>query len=418
VESVGWVSGTKDLLCGLLSSSALLMYVRSVQVRSQINKHRWDYRWRYLVGTVFFILAMLAKPTAVVVPLMAGVISIFFLNRSLTKTLVSLLPWFLLMLPFLYWTQKYQPASWADPLPIWARPAVALDALAFYFYKLLWPIHLTIDYGHNPKTIAANHEIYFTWILPVVAIGLLYWRYPRSRPVAAAGLLFLMPLLPILGFVPFEFQLTSTTADHYLYLPMLGIAVLLAWTITRYPIPMGMVLVVLLALAVRTVLQEPVWQDSQSLFRHALEVNPNSIQARDNLGFLAGREARRFETAGNKLAARQYFDQSIYWYRQSVTRDPTNVPSMYNLALDYQRIGRIDLGREQIRRMVQVQDELSPDLKADPLHLASLLLQFDDAPSAIALLDRVLTRDPSNLGSMQMRAIVERKLRQSSTRPH
>lgn len=418
VESVGWISGTKDLLCGLLSSSALLMYVRSVQIKLMNPKGWWPSRWRYLLGLLFFVLAMLSKPTAVVVPLMAAVIALLFLNRSVRQTILSLFPWFVLMIPFLYWTRKYQPAPWADPLPVWARPAVALDAITFYFYKLIWPIHLCIDYGHNPKTIAANHTIYFTWIVPIAAAAVLWWRYERCRPMVAAALLFLMPLLPVLGLVPFEFQMVSTTADHYLYLPMVGAGALLAWTITRSKIPITAVFVLLIALATRTILQEPVWQNSRSLFHHALAVNPNSIEACDNLGFVTGRDARRLIDAGRAADAHPLFDESIDWYRRSLARENTNVPSMYNLALDYQMIGRTGLGLEQIHKIVQLQPELPEGLKMDPpVRLAQILVDFGDLPGAAAWLDQVIRENPNNLAAMQWRIRVDQMMQHPATRP-
>lgn len=415
VESVAWISGTKDLLCGLLSVTSLLFYVRSIQIRSEIPKGWWHYRWRYLLALLFFIIAMLAKPTAIVVPLMAAVLAIFFCNRTLKKTMFSLSPWFLLMIRFITWTQKYQPAPWADPLPVWARPAVALDAIAFYFYKLVWPIHLCIDYGHNPVHIAANHTIYFTWIVPVIVAGLLWWRYPKSRPVAAIASLFLMPLLPVLGLVPFEFQLTSTTADHYLYLPMLGIGALLAWAIIRFKLPIATVLILLFVLAIRSILQEPVWQNSRTLFKHTLDVNPGSVQACDNLGFGAWWDANQLAGANQGTEARPFYEESISWYLQSLQKAPTNVPSMRNLAADYEKIDRHDLAVEQLRRIVEVQPQIPPGLRVDPIRLAHLLNDFEDWADEISVLDQILQHDPGNFPAMKMRERAEGKLKTPAT---
>jgi hypothetical protein len=396
VESVGWISGTKDLLCGLFSVSALLMQMRSVQTRSNDPHKRWPARWRYWIGLLFFILAMLSKPTAVVVPLMCVVITVCLLGQPLRKTIISLIPWFLLMIPCLYLTQKVQPAPWASPLPIWVRPVVAADALAFYFYKLVLPIHLCIDYGHNQKAIVANHEIYFTWILPAVIAMLLLRRCSKHLPVLAAWLLFLLPLAPILGFVPFEFQLISTTADHYLYLPMVGVALFAAWLIQRFCVPNWITIVILTTLGIRCVLQEPYWHDTRSLFNHTLAINPRSVPSLDGMGYITGRDARRLTDAGQIVAGRKLFKESIAWYQKSLAYDPNSTPSMLNLALDYQKIGRTDLGLQQIHHIVQVQPEIPQGLRADPISLAHLLIDFGDTPGAIAWLDDVLGRDPAN----------------------
>jgi hypothetical protein len=402
VESVGWISGTKDLLCGLLSVSALLMYVRSVQLNSPDARGRWPGRWRYLLGILFFVLAMLSKPTAVVVPLMAAVIGVFLLDLPIRRVVLTLLPWFLLMIPCLIWTQKVQPAEGSNPVPVWVRPAVAADAIAFYLCKLVWPIHLCIDYGHNPRAIIASHLICYSWILPAIVAVVLWRRYTEHRPAIAAALLFLLPLGPILGLVPFEFQLISTTSDHYLYLPMVGVGLFVAWAIKRFEISNGIV-VILIGLGIRSLLQEPTWQDTRSLFLHALAVNPRSVASFDGLGFVTGRDARQLSDAGRNAEARPLFDESIDWYRKSLAYEPESVPSMLNLALDYQKIGRTDLGLEQIHRMVQVQPSLPEGLRADPITLAHLLSDFGDIPGMIAWLDDVLRRDPGNINAAVLR---------------
>ena len=76
VESVAWISEMRGLLAGMLSLLALLAYVRSV--RGRVRANRW-----YFLATLLFALALLAKPSAVAVPLMAGLIDALILNRPM-----------------------------------------------------------------------------------------------------------------------------------------------------------------------------------------------------------------------------------------------------------------------------------------------------------------------------------------------
>src|SRR5215472_12115333 len=57
--------------------------------------------------------------------------------------------------------------------PFWARPFVALDAVAFYLYKTVWPLALTSAYGRSPQAVLeTSASAYGTWLLPVaVALG-------------------------------------------------------------------------------------------------------------------------------------------------------------------------------------------------------------------------------------------------------
>src|SRR4051812_38443706 len=87
VEPVGWVSGMKDVLCGLLSLVALWQYVEFAicdrrfaigeegvafipfDRQSQIA-NRKSQIFHYLVASLGFLLALLSKPSAVTVPLL------------------------------------------------------------------------------------------------------------------------------------------------------------------------------------------------------------------------------------------------------------------------------------------------------------------------------------------------------------
>jgi len=56
-------------------------------------------------------------------------------------------------------------------------------------------------------------------------------------------------------------------------------------------------------------------------------------------------------------------------------------------------------------------------LRADPIHLAKLLVEFGDTPGAIAWLDQVIARDPSNLLAMQLRARAQERLNHPTSGP-
>ncbi len=388
VESVGWVSGTKDLLCGLFACAALLCYVRSIRVR-EARSSAWPARWCFASATLFFVLAMLSKPTAVVVPLMAVAVSVFLLRRPVGKTVRGLSLWFVLMVPFLIVTKLVQPATWQSPLPWWDRPAIAADAVAFYFLKLIWPLHLGIDYGRTPAAVAATGAIYYTWLLPIGVAWLLFSKR-RVWPVGvAAGFLFLIPLLPLLGFSAFEFQVHSTTSDHYLYLPMFGVAVLAAWIVSKWtnPFVVGVATMMMLALGTRSVLQEPVWQNTRSLFENAIKVNPRSVASFDGLGFIAGREARLLPKSDPGSAA--LFEESARWYERSLVYDPTSAESSINLWLDYDALG---LSRP-----------ISPEPHADPITVALGLARFGDLRGALQWVDDDLLRHPSHFQSAALR---------------
>src|SRR5205814_4354239 len=102
-----------------------------------------------------------------------------------------------------------------------------------YLYKLVWPLRLGIIYDRTPQKVLSEHWAYYTWIAPAAIAVLLLLLRKRYRWLLAAAGIFCLALLPVLGFVPFDFQETSTVASHYLYLAMLGPALALAIALRR-----------------------------------------------------------------------------------------------------------------------------------------------------------------------------------------
>src|SRR5262249_20088843 len=80
VEAVAWATGFKDVLCGFLSCVALWQYLRYAQESGEATSSgqapqvqaRRSVR-RYGLATGAFVLALLAKPMAVVVPVVAWI---------------------------------------------------------------------------------------------------------------------------------------------------------------------------------------------------------------------------------------------------------------------------------------------------------------------------------------------------------
>ena len=303
VEPVAWASGLKDLLCGLLTLTAVWQYLRYailVPVKfptgerwtpaaAEEARHPWlePRQLHWALATAAFVAAMLAKPTAVAAPLICFALDYWILRRQFGRILKSLVPWLVLTIPFVLICVKVQVAqSFADYGNPLFRPLVAGDALLFYLGKLIAPIHLAVDYGRQPAIMLSHHWIYFAWIVP---LALACWIIARRRKrpwLVAASFVFVAPLLPVLGFKPFLMQSISTTADHYLYLAMLGPAVALASVLTRHRrISVAIACAILFATYTALCIQQSrVWMHDQTLWTHTLEVNPNSFVALIHLG--------------------------------------------------------------------------------------------------------------------------------------
>jgi hypothetical protein len=273
VEPVAWASGLKDVLAGLLALSAVWFHLR-------------DQRRSDIVALIAFILAMLAKPQALVTPLIVLVIDVWILGRTWRTSIRTLWPWLLLMVACAITTKLIQDAPMVADCPLWSRPLIAGDAVAFYLQKLVVPWPLIPDYGRTPAQVIERGWVYWTPLIPLALIVLLWIFRNRVRWLIASFLIFIVGVLPVLGLTRFLFQQYSTVADHYLYLSMLGPAIAVAWLLNRYRAQwlVGACAVWLCVLGAMSFVQTGRWENDVTLFTYATSVNPQSFVSHNNLG--------------------------------------------------------------------------------------------------------------------------------------
>ncbi|MBX9789990.1 MAG: tetratricopeptide repeat protein [Pirellulales bacterium] len=327
VESVAWVTETRGLLAAVAGLFALWQYVRFVDAdevrtiqppvgkpdaRTQRHQQRPAtasqpprHLGRYALATAAMVLAVLAKPSAVVLPLLAGVLQMTVLRQNWRRSVPWLAGWVALGVLMLVITWSQQQEKIVDTAPLYLRPLLALDALAFYGFKTLVPWPLGADYGWRPSVLAGTWWFYAIWIIPVALAAWLVARRRRDTWTAGA-LLFVAALVPVLGLVPFGFQYVSSVADRYAYLAMFGVAWIIAELLARHwrPVTIGTAIAVIALLAGLSFTQVDVWRNDETLFTHALKVNDNSFAAMTNLG--------RWQAMHGQL------DKAILYYHQSL----------------------------------------------------------------------------------------------------
>jgi tetratricopeptide (TPR) repeat protein len=351
-EVVGWVTETKALLAGAFAVLGLWRYVTFSQTsvgKLARGKARGDWRvtaWlNYAVGTGCFLLALLSKASAVAVPLMALVLDVMWLKLPLRKSAARLAPWFLLA-AVLALVTKFQQSdeSFQFVTPLWARPVIAGDALAFYLIKVCAPLRLTTDYGRSPQFVLARYWLYFAWLLPAALCGLLVLCRVDRRYWAALALS-LAAILPVSGLIPFGYQDISTVADRYLHLALIGVALAVAWFLATHwrGATVAAVLAIILVLAVLSRQQIHVWHDDQTLATHGLAINRHSQLLRHILASELMRQGR---------AA-----QGLRLYREAAELYPRSIVAQLKLAESLDRTGKPDKAISHFRRAIAIDPE-------------------------------------------------------------
>jgi hypothetical protein len=388
VEAVAWASGLKDVLGGAFTLFAIWLYLLAVAPDQTGKRRSSRSALHYALALVAMLLGMLSKPGAVVTPLLIVILDLLILRRHWRATAASAASFFVLTIPCVVWTKICQPATNLLHTPLWARPLVAADALTFYVTNLVWPVHLGLDYGRTPPMVLQGPGAWVSLVLigSLITGAIMCRRHPLTRVTSASGLLFAAALMPVLGLTPFAFQTVSTVTDHYLYVAMLGPALLLAWimvelgklpksetTSVRYGSPVTIAFLCVLAFAARA--QASHWEDSRSLLCHTLEVNPRSWAACTNLASLDYDEARTLqaiaavcEMNGRKDEAATARDESEQRLREAeslLTRSleifPDNIAARHTRGVLRMYFHHPAQAAADFAQAVALRDRLAPD---------------------------------------------------------
>ncbi|HEY2588688.1 MAG TPA: hypothetical protein VGI81_23300 [Tepidisphaeraceae bacterium] len=420
VEAVAWASGFKDLLCATFSLIALLQYVLAVQPAEPGEPERSTARRRahYAIAMAAMLLGTLSKPGAIVVAPLILVVDLLMLRRPWRRVLIASAPFFLLAVPCIVWTRLCQPSDYLRYVPLWQRPIVAADALAFYLSKLLVPARQAFDYSRAPWVIFEHHYAWFTWILPVtLAMALFVYRRSVTTLIAAA-LLMVIGVAPVLGLNGFDFEMISTVADHYFYLAMLGPALAAAWALDRWATQVGSAsrrpvvacVAILGLLAARTVVQSRHWQDSREFFSHTLAVNPSSWSSWFGLGYVNHTEGRQLmlkamaeakagmDPTVDQLEAKALMADAMECYRRTISLSDSNLAAHHGYGAMLMFFGRYKEAADQFHEVVVRREHLRPIVRAkyyeDTDLLGQCLMAFGRPADAVRAFRAATLLDP------------------------
>jgi tetratricopeptide (TPR) repeat protein len=186
----------------------------------------------------------------------------------------------------------------AERLPLISRSANALISYARYLEKLFWPADLAVFYPH-PSHWPLREVLLAAGV--ILGLSAQVWIQRRRYPYLLMGWLwYIGMLIPVIGLVQVGAQ---AMADRYTYLPSLGLLVLAVWG--AYDLTgRGQYQTLTLGLAggaaivfclVLTRQQLGYWQDSETLFRHALAVTENNDVAHNCLGLALAKKGQTDE---------------------------------------------------------------------------------------------------------------------------
>lgn len=293
VESVAWVAERKDVLSGFFWFLTLWAYLWFTERLSSI---------RYLLVLLAFCLGLMAKPMIVTLPFVLLLLDFWPLRRFSFPVraeagdkshpgaiVLEKAPLVALSLAVSVITYRAQHRGGAvkalTAFPLGLRLENALTSCVAYIGQTLWPVRLAVIYPY-PRHIPAWQAVLAA--LALAGVSMIVVRLRRRCPYLAMGWFwFLGTLVPVIGLVQVGVQ---ARADRYTYIPMVGLLIMVAWGVAQIARHQRakQVAAILMSLTCLTCaalawLQVQHWRNSETLFRHALDVTEENAVAQVNL---------------------------------------------------------------------------------------------------------------------------------------
>jgi Tfp pilus assembly protein PilF len=332
VESVAWISERKDVLSAFFWMLTIWAYVRYAQDSKIQNARKKVF---YALSLFFFALGLMAKPMLVTLPFVLLLLDWWPLDRlqlnqgatpettgtvafrPVLRLVMEKLPF--LVLSIIACAMTLRAASRAlmplAQIPLLPRLVNALLSYFRYVEKMVWPQNLVAVYPNDPVWPGVEVMMAGVFLIVVSVAAIRLWK---KRPFWLAGWLWYLGILvPAIGLVHVGAQ---PMADHYTYLPSIGIFIILCWE--AYDIAIGwrggrailglVAAAVLGACLVLSGRQLQHWRNSVTLFLHDLDVMPNSYMAHaDYAAFL--RDSFKLEQAQKECEAALRLAPNYSW---------------------------------------------------------------------------------------------------------
>jgi len=304
VETVAWVTEQKNLLSAFfvfISAGAWIKFAH-LDDPDSTAPGEWKY---YILGCAAFVLALLAKTDACTLPAVLWIITWWKRGSVRRYQGWSLMPWFVAGLAMGFVTiyiehVKVHAAGSRFRFTLLQHLIIAARDLWFYPMKLLWPHPLLAVY--HRWDIHHFSGVDFLAIIGAFAVplGLLAMSKRIGRGPFCAVAFYGLTIAPVLGLASFYTETYSFVADHYQYIPCIGLFAFFvgvgqfilrrlqasAGTVSARGQKIGGAVLsgcVVLALLPVTFDQTFVYIPSIHLWTHNLKYNPQAFAALDNV---------------------------------------------------------------------------------------------------------------------------------------
>ncbi len=415
--AVTYISQRAEVLAGVFYLLTLYAFIRSVQTDADqsIGRRGWV---AVAVGACW--LGVASKETLVTAPLMVMLYDRMFIagsfraawraRRGLYIGLLS--SWLPLALLVATNAGRGGTAGVATAMGTWNYLLTQCDAIVTYLRLAVWPAGQVYDYG--TPLIASVSAVWWQAGVLIALLGATILALWKKWAAGFWGAWFFVLLAPTSSVVVVA---TQTMAEHRMYLPLLGVVMIISLAIARglnrlpQSIAGGVFFGIAIALGAATIARNSDYRSTLSLWQDTVEKRPDNPRAHHNLGVALAQAGRTDEARdayrraislqpnhafahfnlGALLAQDGNFAEALEHFRACVLAAPDYADARLALAETLRRSGRQDEAQAQLQAVAA----LAPDSPQVGVAVAASLVEQGRVSEGIARLREVLRREPA-----------------------
>src|SRR5438093_2666022 len=407
VESVAWVAERKDVLSAVFFMLTLWAYARY----ARSDRFSWG---QYTTVLALFALGLMCKPTLVTLPFVLLLLDYWPLRRQQKSAafakatagqggqrsavaapvrgapqrrtrlrvasawqaaawlhlIVEKIPLFVLSAASCVATILAQKEAFAPTraIPLQERVANAVVAYVEYLGQAIYPAHLAVLYPYPEGSLSVAQAIVALVFLLIVSVIFFVWR--KAYPFAVTGWFwFVGMLVPMIGIVQVGSQ---PRADRYTYLPELGFYIVATWG--KMELFKGwqhkregfaVALLIIGAFVTRSYFQTSYWRNSETLWRHTVDITSRNYIAHNNL-------------AGT-LLDRGQLGEAIAHYTEALEIKPDVAQVQSNLGNALVREGQVEEAIVHLQKALKI----DPAYAEAYNHMGAALMKKGQAAEAV-----------------------------------
>ncbi len=416
-EAVSYISGRSDPMSVFFMLGVLFVYIR----------RPFPAATHLFAIAIFYAACLLSRESGLILP------ALILLYHGVFKKKIDRLSFgVILVVAVAYVVLRFTALDFLMPHASGqgspgARLPGFFAAFPNYLCLLVWPADLHMEYGtvfFRPTDPQAAAGL----ALFLAAVGCLVFAWRRSRPAAFGIGWFLIGLLPFSNLFP----INAYMAEHWLYLPSIGIFLFVAhglYRLYRHPrlkkLSLGLIAALVGFYGAVTFIHNRYWADTLFFYERTWAYAPYSWRVANNLGTtyqekgeldkaetyllkaieLKPDNAEAYNNLGVVYSRRHQPEEAIAYLNKALALDPRYAEAYRNLGNAHRRAGRPREAAAAYEKALLVR----PDYALAYAGLGNLAQDKEDYGEAVRLYEKALDIDPACVEAYNNLGVVKQK---------